>query len=366
MQEVSANNNWPSCCPIIRYDVQNDIIEKRARQMIESSYRISLSWFFGGGGGIIAIIDSFSMNCYVAAGLSIVSTAITFGHLLLHVKLCREVIDYRVSRIVVLCKDCGHDVGLYPARHKCELPQSGSFSNPIPKQHLSTKNKNNNDTNASGLWGKLRSVNNWKNVSEDDTVAPTITHPSQESERDEWEGETHISRILREYHHQKSDDIPDWLYDSKDIPSSDDDDNNRGRKLVTPIIIDRNRDHSPSDRLAVHNDQKKFTPSSLPNNFDSDRFNDKFSNTLQLPGYQRVSGDRPYPNTNRARSASPNHNNFLSSSHNSSHNSSHGSSHGSPHGSSHGSTHGSTHGSSHDGDSQYSQRSGNYRKGGFF
>ncbi|KAF9578260.1 hypothetical protein BGW38_006038 [Lunasporangiospora selenospora] len=27
--------------------------------------------------------------------------------------------DYRVSTIVVLCKDCGNDVGLYPARHKC-------------------------------------------------------------------------------------------------------------------------------------------------------------------------------------------------------------------------------------------------------
>lgn len=27
--------------------------------------------------------------------------------------------DYRVSTIVVLCKDCGEDVGLYPARHAC-------------------------------------------------------------------------------------------------------------------------------------------------------------------------------------------------------------------------------------------------------
>lgn len=31
-----------------------------------------------------------------------------------------EAIDYRVSKIVVLCKDCGQDVGMYPARHKCE------------------------------------------------------------------------------------------------------------------------------------------------------------------------------------------------------------------------------------------------------
>ncbi|KAG0359760.1 hypothetical protein BG005_000216 [Podila minutissima] len=27
--------------------------------------------------------------------------------------------DYRVSTIVVLCKDCGNDVGMYPGRHKC-------------------------------------------------------------------------------------------------------------------------------------------------------------------------------------------------------------------------------------------------------
>jgi hypothetical protein len=27
--------------------------------------------------------------------------------------------DYRVSTLIVLCKDCGQDVGLYPARHKC-------------------------------------------------------------------------------------------------------------------------------------------------------------------------------------------------------------------------------------------------------
>ncbi|RUS22205.1 hypothetical protein BC937DRAFT_90036 [Endogone sp. FLAS-F59071] len=34
-------------------------------------------------------------------------------------KMVAEAIDYRVSKIVVLCKDCGQDVGLYPARHKC-------------------------------------------------------------------------------------------------------------------------------------------------------------------------------------------------------------------------------------------------------
>lgn len=30
-----------------------------------------------------------------------------------------QAVDYRVSTLIVLCKDCGQDVGLYPARHKC-------------------------------------------------------------------------------------------------------------------------------------------------------------------------------------------------------------------------------------------------------
>ncbi|RIB01441.1 hypothetical protein C2G38_2230834 [Gigaspora rosea] len=269
-----------------------------------------------------------------------------------------EVIDYRVSRIVVLCKDCGHDVGLYPARHKCEFPGSDSIPIPsIPKQHLSTKNKNNNDTNASGLWGKLRSVNNWKNVSEDASVAPTVSQPTQgaklwdkllsaaaaynsnqdddseyESEADDWEGESHISRILREYHQEKSGDIPDWLYDSKDNSSSNDD-INRGRQLGIPIVIDTNRVNISHDRFANRNDQRQF-PSSLPNNFDLNVVNDKTNNTLKPPGYQRAGADRSYSNSNRARSTSPNSYNFLASPHN--------------------------------GDPLYNQRSGNYRQGGYF
>ncbi|CAG8566844.1 18628_t:CDS:2 [Dentiscutata erythropus] len=250
-----------------------------------------------------------------------------------------EVIDYRVSRIVVLCKDCGHDVGLYPARHKCVL--LGSDSIPVPPiPNLSTKNKNNNDGNASGLWGKLRSVNNWKNVSEDASIAPTISQPTQgsklwdkllsaaasynsnndddsecESEAEGWEGETHISRILREYHQQKNGDIPDWLFDSNNKSNSDDDDINRGRKLGLPIVIDTNRVNTSSDRFANRNDQRKF-PSSLPNNFDLNVVNDKTNNTLKPPAYQRAGADKSYSNSNRARSASPNpynNNNFLAS-----------------------------------------------------
>lgn len=60
-----------------------------------------------------------------------------------------QVVDYRVSTLVVLCKDCGNDVGLYPARHKCTpidrpamptLPAQYKKSNPPGTLDLNSKN----------------------------------------------------------------------------------------------------------------------------------------------------------------------------------------------------------------------------------
>ncbi|CAG8433620.1 1195_t:CDS:2 [Ambispora gerdemannii] len=181
-----------------------------------------------------------------------------------------EVIDYRLSRLVVLCKDCGQDVGLYPARHKCGTSSSDATEKPpIPKKKLAgsssssgggttngwaklkaaknegklsennTQNSVNadarstDDSNNDGLWNKLRGVRNWKDVSEGanpsqgtqgaklwdkllnatSTLKSNMTADSDnESEKEGWEGETHISRILREYHEKKSSELPDWLY----------------------------------------------------------------------------------------------------------------------------------------------------------
>ncbi|CAG8768819.1 35492_t:CDS:2, partial [Racocetra persica] len=146
-----------------------------------------------------------------------------------------EVVDYRVSRLVVLCKDCGSDVGLYPSRHKCII--SDEQNTPSYLSHSSKQSNDNNKINnkeqqsATSLWSKLKTVNNWREIAQDDPVSPTQATPSgklwdkllsaassaygslednsdNESEKDEWEGETHISRILREYHQQKNGDIP--------------------------------------------------------------------------------------------------------------------------------------------------------------
>jgi hypothetical protein len=81
-----------------------------------------------------------------------------------------KVIDYRVSRVVILCKDCGQDVGLYPARHKCGIPSSETPPLPsIPKKYLSAKSNissdnSDNDHSDESLWGKLRSIRNWKDT----------------------------------------------------------------------------------------------------------------------------------------------------------------------------------------------------------
>ncbi|CAB4423641.1 unnamed protein product [Rhizophagus irregularis] len=149
-----------------------------------------------------------------------------------------KVIDYRVSRVVILCKDCGQDVGLYPARHKCGIPSSETPPLPsIPKKYLSAEktgsnipsNNSDNDYSGESLWGKLRSIRNWKDTSVEDVTDNTqnsklwnkilalnnnnADDSDNESEKDEWEGETHISRILREYYENKGADLPDWLYD---------------------------------------------------------------------------------------------------------------------------------------------------------
>ncbi|CAH1764196.1 16006_t:CDS:2 [Entrophospora sp. SA101] len=93
-----------------------------------------------------------------------------------------EITDYRISRVVILCKDCGQDVGFYPARHKCGQTHLDAPPLPsIPKKYTSGK----------------------------------------ESEKDGHESETHISRILREYYEKKSGDLPNWLYDSTSTNDND-------------------------------------------------------------------------------------------------------------------------------------------------
>ncbi|CAG8441101.1 2430_t:CDS:2 [Funneliformis caledonium] len=199
--------------------------------------------------------------------------------------------DYRVSRIVILCKDCGQDVGLYPARHKCGIPSSEAPPLPsIPNQYLSTKSgtQSNNDTHSDGIWNKLRSVRSWKDTeskrdehfevdnSQSSKIWKTLLNVTSytnddESEKDGWEGETHISRILREYYEEKGEYLPDWLHDSnsnsdnKNSTQVSSKENNYSPPMITNLNDNKNKN---SNRLqTIDNDINKNLQ---PKNYNQD------------------------------------------------------------------------------------------------
>ncbi|KAI8996805.1 hypothetical protein BDB01DRAFT_3641 [Pilobolus umbonatus] len=201
-----------------------------------------------------------------------------------------QVVDYRVSTLVVLCKDCGQDVGLYPARHKCQpidrpsmpaLPDiykktdtsptlSSSTGTHSKWQSLGTDTRNENEesiyysnfaanlpeteSNGKKLWGKVRQNEKWKQINEKNekpkqttklwgkivqatqTMADKIPNRDEhgpgkriqngraslgqwylflfiDSDEDDWEGETHVSRIIRGYYEKKKLPLPEWLFD---------------------------------------------------------------------------------------------------------------------------------------------------------
>ncbi|CAG8752941.1 512_t:CDS:2, partial [Funneliformis caledonium] len=133
-----------------------------------------------------------------------------------------EVIDYRVSRIVILCKDCGQDVGLYPARHKCDIPTLEAIPAlpAIPKK-FQPPSTNSSETNSFSS-SKFKSYNLWNKLMSNaaDIYNNAGGDSDNESEKDDWDGETHISRILREYYEGKGGDLPNWLYDSNSNPNT--------------------------------------------------------------------------------------------------------------------------------------------------
>jgi len=209
-----------------------------------------------------------------------------------------SVIDYRVSRVVILCKDCGQDVGLYPARHKCGIPSSEAPPLPsIPKKYLSAENipsdNSDNDYSGESLWGKLRSIRNWKdtndtNVEGDKDVTDNTQNSKlwnkilalnnnnaddsdNESEKDEWEGETHISRILREYYENKGADLPDWLYDldSKTSVSSTQMTSNSNKAANNDINYKKSDDNVNRDRQPRIYDSRDLLTSPTSMNYPS-------------------------------------------------------------------------------------------------
>lgn len=79
--------------------------------------------------------------------------------------------DYRVSTIVVLCKDCDEDVGLYPARHKCnssnKLPQ-------LPKLCSST-------TSSFTRWNSQQEDQDVPDLIDSNPTSTTVTRQASDS-----------------------------------------------------------------------------------------------------------------------------------------------------------------------------------------
>ncbi|CAO3631708.1 unnamed protein product [Cunninghamella echinulata] len=229
-----------------------------------------------------------------------------------------QVVDYRVSAIAVICKDCNENV-LYPASHKCQqkinpplpllhsLPiqqenkkpllrqlsttalssstatekkQESSFislrlkrsasnkegpvdksyfdhyttflpNQPKPKNQPFLWNKGKKQQNEkykllatnhcqdekqpnSKLWGKLLKIT--PDLSSQDDNYP-------ESDGSDWEGETHTSRVLREYYEKKQQTIPNWLIHQDQSKKNN---NNQNKNLDSSINrpnIEENHHH---------------------------------------------------------------------------------------------------------------------------
>ncbi|CAO3615977.1 unnamed protein product [Cunninghamella blakesleeana] len=75
-------------------------------------------------------------------------------------------------------------------------------------KQLTEKNDGNQKTGK--LWGKLMQAT--QNISE---RIPSRDDKGAESDESDWEGETHVSRILREYHEKKNNTLPNWLFDDR-------------------------------------------------------------------------------------------------------------------------------------------------------
>ncbi|KAI8069211.1 hypothetical protein BC940DRAFT_221821, partial [Gongronella butleri] len=198
-----------------------------------------------------------------------------------------SVVDYRISTVVVQCRDCGQDVGLYPSRHKCQQasrpplpplpahytsrppssassvsssypssdssPSSGKWANRFAGQRANSALEDNEDDSiyfskfaahlpeqeqqqTRKLWGKVRQNDKWKQLTEKNDPnqksgklwgkllqatqnmadrIPMRDDKGAESDESDWEGETHVSRVLREYYEKQRRPLPGYLRDER-------------------------------------------------------------------------------------------------------------------------------------------------------
>ncbi|KAI9281899.1 hypothetical protein BY458DRAFT_498379 [Sporodiniella umbellata] len=280
-----------------------------------------------------------------------------------------QVVDYRVSTLIVLCKDCNSDVGLYPARHKCvpvnnsampllSLETTAETSNPsnIPpvaksrwrslrerNPPVQSVNENTNDsiyldsfvqnlseindntsTTGKKLWGRVRNNDKWKQLTEKNEKASssgklwekllqathTIAEKSPkddrgaESDEDDWEGETHVARILREHYEKSRKPLPNWLYDRGDLNQSQSYGKNVERALsFRDKELMELRQRSPPPLPNTHENNSRLSrPTSLRNR-SSERRPSRKDQLFETPASVREQSFERYSHNSSSRSS---------------------------------------------------------------
>jgi hypothetical protein len=104
-----------------------------------------------------------------------------------------QVVDYRVSTLVVLCKDCGHDVGLYPARHKCQ-PIERPAMPALPAQYTKSNTPPSLDLNS-------RTMSSGSNSSMASSPSPSFSSVEGAS-ANKWSSSRHKANIAVENHEE--------------------------------------------------------------------------------------------------------------------------------------------------------------------
>ncbi|ORZ36099.1 hypothetical protein BCR44DRAFT_1432784 [Catenaria anguillulae PL171] len=94
----------------------------------------------------------------------------------------KKTMDYRVSRVAILCRDCGSDVGFFPARHRCGHPnpteEDDAAAPPVPPlPNAAEGGESSISTAMTSLWTKFQGLTVASRTSADSSTTGTTATP---------------------------------------------------------------------------------------------------------------------------------------------------------------------------------------------
>lgn len=110
-----------------------------------------------------------------------------------------QAVDYRVSTLVVLCKDCSQDVGLYPARHKC-LPVDRPAMPSLPSKYQKSAQQH-----PSALELNSRTISS-ASSSSNTSSSPSPSFSSVDQPSSKWSSRLGKSSVTTPNDHQEGED----------------------------------------------------------------------------------------------------------------------------------------------------------------